>query len=113
MTEEEKKLFIDAVLELIELIPCGRVTSYKKLARAAGRPNNSRMVGRIISVSGKMRDGIPAHRVVASSGILSGKRAFGSGNEMAGLLAGEGVEIRNNKVCNVHKIMWDPIEELL
>lgn len=99
-------------MDLVELVPPGRVTSYKKLARACGYPLHSRTVGKIMADTEFLRPGVPAHRVVASSGALSGRLSFGPGNEMEALLAAEGVKIVHNRVCHPREVMWDPIEEL-
>lgn len=111
MQKEEKDIFIQAVYNIVRLIPLGRVTSYGAIAKAAGLPNFSRMVGSILSHSSARK--IPAHRVTNSQGILSGKLAFGSNNEMQTLLESEGIVIINNKVQNWKNVFWNPIDEIL
>lgn len=112
MEQNERKSFNLAVIEIINLIPLGRVTSYKALAKAAGYPNMSRLVGRIVSNSDSLIKNIPAHRVVNSQGQLSGKKAFGNGTEMQQLLESEGIGIKNDRIENWKTVFWNPIEEI-
>ena len=101
-----------AVYEIVSLIPHGRATSYGAIAKAIGRPDHSRMVGRIMGVCDSDRTGIPAHRVVNSQGILSARAAFGTPTRMEELLEEEGVSVRNYRIVNWKKIFWDPMKEL-
>lgn len=111
MEKAEKEALADAVKDVVRLIPRGRATSYGAIAHAAGYPALSRMVGRIM---GEMEDGggVPAHRVVNSSGVLSGRAAFGSPGRMQELLEAEGVEVANNRIRNWKKVFWDPMDEI-
>jgi len=111
MKRVDKKNFTEGVLQIVKLIPYGRATSYGAIAKAAGYPNMSRMVGRLM---GECPDdeNIPAHRVVNSQGLLSGREAFGNNGEMQTLLEQEGVVIKDNKIVNWKKVFWNPIEEL-
>ncbi len=74
----------------MRLVPRGRATSYGSIAHAAGYPGLSRMVGRIMAEG---TDVIPAHRVVGSGGVLTGRAAFGAPGRMRELLEAEGVEV--------------------
>jgi len=51
---------------------------------------------------------IPAHRVVNSKGLLTGKFHFNGTNLMQQLLESEGVIIENNKIMNFKEIFWEP-----
>lgn len=112
MEKEEKKSFIHAIHEIVEMIPPGRATSYAALAKATGYPNLSRMVGRIMGECDSVNTKIPAHRVVNSQGVLSGRSAFGNHNEMQRLLESEGIVVVNNKIKNWKKVFWNPLEEI-
>lgn len=102
---------VQAVYDLVRLIPRGRACSYSLIAQAIGFPNYSRQVGRIISQADSAETGIPAHRVVNSQGILSGRAAFGSSNEMQRLLEAEGIVIVNHRIKNWKQVRWNPMEE--
>ena len=110
LKENKDSLLEHAVYEIVKSIPKGRVTCYGAIAKAIGYPNYSRMVGRIM---GKCDSpDIPAHRVVNSSGILSGKEAFGSFNEMQKLLESEGVIVDKDRIKNFRTLFWNPLKEL-
>lgn len=55
---------------------------------------------------------VPAHRVVNSQGVLTGKDAFGRPDRMRELLESEGVTIANNRIVGWKNIFWNPIDEL-
>jgi methylated-DNA-protein-cysteine methyltransferase-like protein len=111
-TSIDKQSFIQAIYDIVRTIPCGRATSYGAIAKATGYGNMSRMVGKIMSQSNSSENDIPAHRVVNSQGILSGKDAFGSSDEMQKLLEEEGIIVINNKIQNWKTIFWNPLEEI-
>lgn len=112
MNGEEKELFKAQVYEIVRLIPYGRAASYGDIARAAGYPNLSRMVGRIMGGTGDSEDDIPAHRVVNSSGHLSGRHTFATPAEMQELLEAEGVVVINNRIKEWKSVRWNPLDEI-
>ena len=109
---DDKRDFFDAVYEVVRLIPHGRVTSYGAIARATGSAQSSRLVGTAMSLCRLLPDIIPAHRVVNSSGLLTGKHHFGTANEMQKLLESEGIIVVNDRVKDFKKVFWNPIKEL-
>lgn len=111
MTCGQKEEFRHAVCEIVRLIPSGRATTYGSLARAAGYPAYARMVGKIMSDI-PAGVGMPAHRVVASGGVLSGSHAFGGPGKMQRLLEEEGVVVTGNRIKEWKKVYWDPLAEL-
>ena len=72
-------------------IPYGKTTTYGQIALLCGKPGNARQVGYALN-RGRLGDGIPAHRVVNSRGILSGAAAFETGDMQRRLLEAEGVK---------------------
>lgn len=108
----DKELFTEAVYDIVKRIPKGRATSYGAIAKAVGYPNMSRLVGKIMSDSESSLSGIPAHRVVNSQGILSGKDAFKNNGGMQKLLEDEGIFIKNDKIIHWKKVFWNPLEEI-
>ncbi len=63
------------VLDALQRIPYGETRSYGEIARAIGRPRASRAVG-AANGSNPLPIVIPCHRVIGSSGALTG---FGGG----------------------------------
>lgn len=110
MANLDKDSFKQGVYDIVKYIPHGRATSYGAIAKAVGYPNLSRMVGKIMA--GCSEKNIPAHRVVNSQGILSGKDAFGSSGEMQKLLEAEGITVKNDRIENWKKVFWNPLEEI-
>ena len=72
-------------------IPYGNAATYGQIALLCGKPKNARQVGYALN-RGRLGDGIPAHRVVNSRGILSGAAAFETDDMQRRLLEAEGVE---------------------
>ena len=109
---EDNRDLYEAIFEIVRQIPKGRVSSYGLIAAAIGMKSGARMVGYAMSHSHNTRPKVPAQRVVNSKGLLSGKAHFGPENEMENLLRSEGVEVKNNQVCDFEKLVWDPAKEL-
>jgi methylated-DNA-protein-cysteine methyltransferase-like protein len=104
--------FYDKVYQVVRLIPPGRVTSYGAIANYLGTKGSSRMVGYAMQACGGANPPVPAHRVVNSAGLLTGKFHFG-GDRMEQMLASEGVKVDNDKVVDFKKVLWDPNIELV
>ena len=99
--------FFEKVYAVARCIPYGRVTSYGAIARFLGATRSARMVGWAMNAS-HGRDDIPAHRVVNSKGILTGKHHFEGTNLMQQLLESEGIVIENNQIVNFKDVFWEP-----
>lgn len=102
----------DAIYEIVRHVPKGRVTSYGAIAAAIGARSGARLVGYAMSHCSSVRPKVPAHRVVNSSGLLSGKHAFATPTRMEELLKKEGVDVKNDKVVRFRELFWDPLREL-
>lgn len=113
MSQLDKENFTQGVYDVVKNIPHGRATSYGAIAKAIGYPNLSRMVGKIMGACDSALSGIPAHRVVNSQGVLSGKNAFGDSTEMQRLLELEGIVVINDRIKNWKTVFWDPMAELV
>ncbi len=100
--------FTDKVFAIARKIPKGRVTSYGAIAERAGIRLTARMVGWAMHQAGKAHPPVPAHRVVNSKGLLTGKDHFATPTLMQELLEQEGVEIRNNQVVGFADKFWNP-----
>lgn len=104
--------FFDQVLQVVRLIPEGRVTSYGAIARYLGTARSSRMVGWALNGTRFSADHIPAHRVVNRKGVLTGRQHFETGVSMETQLQQEGVEVVDGQIVNFMEVFWDPTEEL-
>ena len=76
-------------------IPYGRVATYGQIALLCGKPRNARQVGYALR-TGRAGENLPAHRIINSSGMLSGAAAFEYPELQKLLLQEEGVEVTKN-----------------
>lgn len=104
--------FYDQVFEVVRLIPKGRVTSYGAIAKSLGAGGSARMVGYAMSNAPLAHPPIPAHRVVNSAGLLTGKFHFKTPDLMQELLEKEGIVVKGDKIQNFKKHFWDPLTEI-
>jgi len=104
--------FFEMVYQVVRLIPSGRVTSYGAIARYLGTGQSARMVGWAMNKSHIQSVYVPAHRVVNSQGLLTGKHHFGGTTTMEELLESEGIRVEDNQIVNFAEIFWDPEKEL-
>ena len=110
MKETTTNFFSD-VYEVVKLIPPGRVTSYGAIGAYLGTRGSARMVGWAMNSAHGLAD-VPAHRVVNSKGLLTGKMHFGHPDHMQELLEKEGIIVDNDKIKNFETVYWDPSLEL-
>ncbi|MEW6592688.1 MAG: MGMT family protein [Candidatus Hadarchaeota archaeon] len=87
--------FRERVFEAVAKVPRGKVTTYKELARAAGRPRAWRAAANALA-SNPHPVKIPCHRVVRSDGGVGGYK-LGVRRKIE-LLSGEGVNVTRRKV---------------
>lgn len=94
--------FATRVLQLVRLIPLGRVVTYGDLARLAGRPGAARAVGTLMRTA--TRRDLPYHRVVAAGGSLGG---FGGRPAFKrDLLRAEGVTVIGSRIRRFDQHRW-------
>ena len=92
-----------SIYALTRQIPYGRVTTYGQLARLAGNPRLSRIVGCAMSAA---PEGLPCHRVVDRSGRLCGAfQPMGKDTHRL-LLEMEGVPFRPDGTVDLAQCMW-------
>lgn len=90
MADFNKKVWL-----ALKLIPRGRVTTYKEIAKYLGKLQAARAVG---NACGKNPDApaVPCHRVVKSDGGLGGYS--GGVKRKTEILRKEGVKVKNGRV---------------
>lgn len=108
---KEEPNFLDTVYAIVRKIPRGRATSYGAIAESAGIRLSARMVGWAMNAAGRANPPIPAHRVVNSKGLLTGKDHFATPTLMQELLENEGIRVENNQIQDFKTVFWDPAEE--
>lgn len=101
----QEKTFTEAVYQVVSDIPKGKVATYGQVARLAGNPKASRAVGMAMRNNKDTRK-VPCHRVVGSTGHLTGY-AYGNGTRTKReLLVTEGVHFSEQKV-NLKESLWN------
>jgi len=90
----------DRLLLTVNSIPLGRVSSFGRIAKAAGFPKRARWVGRVLSQL-PADTSIPWHRVLGHNGTITCPR-----NDIASdRLTKEGVVVNDRKV-DMGKYVW-------
>jgi methylated-DNA-protein-cysteine methyltransferase-like protein len=79
------------IVKLIKNIPCGKVSSYRDIARVAGLPNGARQVVRVLH-SLSQKENLPWHRVIRADGKIGLPEGSGREDQII-LLRNEGVEV--------------------
>ena len=98
--------FNDAVYEVVQQIPAGRVATYGQIARMVGRPRNARFVGYALHVNPEPGT-IPCHRVVFKDGSLAPGFAFGGEDAQRRLLEAERVEFLADGRVDMQRFAWE------
>ena len=93
-----------AIQRVIASIPPGRVSSYGEIAKRAGLPGRSRLVGRVLGESDPELK-LPWHRVLRSSGQSAFPPGSRGWREQSQRLRAEGVVVTNGRV-NLDQFGW-------
>lgn len=100
----EKKVLDESliyeILSVVDEIPEGNVATYGQIARLIGREKNSRLVGKVLSMS-EYYGKYPCHRVVNHAG-----RLVPGWYEQKYLLQDEGVALKNENHVDLKKYQW-------
>lgn len=89
------------ILSVVDEIPEGNVATYGQIARLIGRDNNSRLVGKVMSMA-EYYGNYPCHRVVNHEG-----RLVPGWQEQKLLLESEGIVMKNENHVDLKKYQWD------
>ena len=95
---------IERVIQVIALIPIGRVATYGQVAEAAQLKGLARWVGRVLSQLPKGTS-LPWHRVINSAGRITNPNR----QEQIERLIAEGVHVNGARV-SLAKFRWNPQE---
>ena len=95
-----------AIVQVVDLIPYGKVASYGQVARLAGLPRHARLVGRVLQQL-DADSGVPWHRVINAQGKISLSKTNEKGENIQQLkLQQEGVAVAAGKI-NLKQYQWD------
>ncbi|MBQ9656086.1 MAG: methylated-DNA--[Prevotella sp.] len=104
MSPQQAHTFHDDVLNIVNQIPRGSVTTYGIIAAWAGWPAHSRMVGRVLRYAPEAAS-MPCHRVVNKEG-----RTAPGWSQQRVLLESEGVSFKANGHVDMQRHQWEPEE---
>ena len=97
-TEElEPNAALQAMWDVVAIIPRGRVRTYGDVARAAGFPGRARQAGYALRVMPEDMH-LPWHRVVGAGGRIVFAKSSSHYREQCRRLRGEGVAVKDGRV---------------
>ena len=106
MAESIVKELAPMIFQVIAQIPYGRVASYGQIARLAGIPKHSRLVGYVLKHM-DADSSLPWYRVINSQGKISLSKLNDQGqNIQAQLLMAEGIFVIGGKV-KMKEFQWN------
>ena len=106
MAESIVKELAPMIFQVIAQIPYGRVASYGQIARLAGIPKHSRLVGYVLKHM-DAESSLPWYRVINSQGKISLSKLNDQGqNIQAQLLMAEGILVIGDKV-KMKEFQWN------
>lgn len=96
-------IFQTKIYEVCSIIPIGKVSTYKEIAKVINNPQSVRAVGGALNKN-PFAPRVPCHRVVSSNGKIGG---FALGiKEKIRILKEEGVEVKNGRVVNFDSVLF-------
>lgn len=96
-------VFKDKVIEIVNKIPYGKVTTYGTVATLAGVPRGARLVGGVLHFN---IDDAPWHRIINRHGFISTKCLEHPKKLQKALLEQEGIEVKADFMVNLDKYGW-------
>ena len=94
------------IYAVVRAIPRGKVATYGQVARLAGNPRWSGVVGYALHVNPDP-EGIPCYRVVDRMGRTSKAFAFGGSDVQRALLEADGVQFLPDGRVDLAACQWD------
>ena len=94
------------IYDVVQQIPRGTVATYGQVARLAGNPRWSRVVGYALHVN-PAPGIIPCHRVVNREGRPADTFAFGGGDIQRQMLEEEGIVFERDGYIDLSKYGWE------
>lgn len=102
MTKIDEQFMRD-VLNIVDIIPFGRVATYGQIAKLIGLPRNARLVGKALGKSGGYGKH-PCHRVVTATG-----RLVPGWFDQRPMLLAENVRFKDDNHVAIKKCQWQGI----
>ena len=93
------------IYDVVCKIPKGKVATYGTVARLAGNPRWSRVVGYALHANPSPGI-IPCHRVVNRNGMVADSFAFGGSEIQRAMRMQEGIEFQKDGSIDLDKFGW-------
>jgi len=102
--------FYEQVYAVVRRIPCGKVTTYGRVAEMLGRPRAARAVGYALNAlkdkQGPAYESVPWQRVINSQGRISIVNREHSAQQQADMLRSERVEVTPDLRIDLDQFLW-------
>ena len=95
----------ERIYQVVRQIPKGKVATYGQVARLAGNPRWSRVVGYALHSSSREKN-LPCHRVVDRHGHTSPAFGYGGEDIQQKLLEAEGVGFVEKGRVDLERYLW-------
>ena len=105
-----RQTLTEDIIELIQSIPIGRVSTYGQIAQMAGNPRAARQVARILHTCSE-NENLPWWRVVDRTGGIALKSGCGREEQIA-LLLGEGIAVDDAVGIDLKHFKWDGLSRI-
>ena len=106
--------FTDKIIQIVNMVPKGKVVSYGQVALMAGVPRGARQVGWVLFNEGpNHKDELPWWRVINNGGKISIKNPRISADEQKRKLEAEGIPVTKDFQIDIEKYRWRPPQETL
>ena len=102
--------FSEKVIEIVKMVPAGKVVSYGQVSLMAGIPRAAIAVGSILHENG---NNTPWWRVISSSGRISTSCEEHTAWMQKDLLEREGVQVKKHLKIDIEKYRFRPDPSLL
>ncbi len=110
---QSRQSFNQQILELLAVIPRGKVVTYGQIAAMLGRPRAARAVGNILHRNLEP-ERFPCYKVVNAAGQLSCHYAFGGINGQQQRLERDGIIVQDGRIdLRRYQISSDELAQLL
>ena len=105
VTQSSSHELAQLILQVVALIPYGKVATYGQVAKMAGLPKHARLVGRVLQ---QVEDAyLPWHRVINSQGKISLSKQDAQGDNLQVVkLQAENIDVIAGKV-NLKQYQWN------
>jgi methylated-DNA-protein-cysteine methyltransferase-like protein len=106
--EPQDSAAVQALWNVISMIPRGAAATYGEVARAAGLPGRARQTGYALRLMpSDMR--LPWHRVVGAGGRIAFPKGSAKHREQARLLRSDGVTVKDGRVARTALVTLDEL----